>query len=143
MPVLAIIFIFILSNIFLKQDDTQVIDVHQDDFTAAVIVNHLPYFQKSKIEWWIKNKDSIVEKNHITPGNEQKTMNYVIYDFGGGYVEEDKKDRLCFEDMKPPKNCLDKDILMTVMRKREGGTQFIFNDDTYIQDANGKIYKEK
>ena len=135
--------IVILSYVFFKQEDVHVIDVHQDDFTAVIIVNHLPYFRNAKIEWWTKNKDSIVKRHHITPGNKQETMNYVIYGFGGGYVEENKQDRLCFEDMKSPQNCLEKNILMTVMRKREGGTQFIFNDDIYIQDVNGNIYKEK
>lgn len=142
-PVLVITFIIALTYSYLRQEDVRIIGVHQDDFTAVIVVDHLPYLQKSKIGWWIKNKNSIIRNYHIAPGNEQKTMNYVIYGFGSGYVEENKKDRLCFEGMKSPRNCLEKNILMTVMRKREGGTQFIFNEDSYIQDTKGNIYKEK
>ncbi len=53
-------------------------------------------------------------------------MLIVIYAFGEGYQEEGKKDRRCFEDMAPPRNCIDKNILMMIWRTRDGGVEYDF-----------------
>lgn len=44
--------------------------------------------------------------------------------------------------MPGPKNCIDKNILMMVLRARDGGQQFIFDDAVYVQGRDGKLVEK-
>ncbi|WP_061322745.1 DUF943 family protein [Serratia rubidaea] len=111
--------------IFLAESDVAVIDAHYDGSTAAVIVDRLPSAEAEKIAWWKSNQQKIREKYRIPSGGTGPFL-IMVYAFGEGYKEEGKEDRVCFSDMKPPRNCIDKNILMMVWRTREGGVKYEF-----------------
>lgn len=67
----------------------------------------------------------------------------VFWDFGDGYKEEGKYDRLCFEHMKPPVNCIEKDKILTVRHGRNMGLSFTTNNNVYRVKNNGKIVKDR
>jgi len=66
----------------------------------------------------------------------------VFWDFGDGYKEEGKYDRFCFEDMKTPKNCIEKNKVFTVSYVRNMGLSFTTNNKIYRMKENGQIVKE-
>ncbi|WP_341844372.1 DUF943 family protein [Kosakonia oryziphila] len=72
-----------------------------------------------------KNQNKILKKYNIPTGDKTPVL-IVIYAFGDGYQEEGKEDRPCFSDIKPPKNCIDKNILMMIWRTRDGGVKYQF-----------------
>lgn len=111
--------------ISLGERDVAVIDAHYDGSTAAVIVDGLPFTESDKIDWWKNNQERIREKYRIPSGDTGPFL-ITVYAFGDGYKEEGKEDRMCFSDMKPPRNCIDKNILMMVWRTREGGVKYEF-----------------
>lgn len=43
----------------------KVIDVHQNYFTAQILVNDLPLSSSAKIDWWIKNSKPLLDKYHL------------------------------------------------------------------------------
>ncbi|WWI60191.1 DUF943 family protein [Erwinia aphidicola] len=88
-----------------------------------------------------ENQQLIIEKYHFRANNPKGTLDYYLFAFGDGYVAEDDKDRLCFADISPPKNCIDKDLLMSVSTMRDGSTEFRFNDAVYTRDKVGNIAK--
>ncbi|EMH4161148.1 DUF943 family protein [Pluralibacter gergoviae] len=110
---------------FICNKDVSVIDAHYDGSTAKVIVDRLPLTESEKIAWWEKNQNKILEKYSIPTGSKIPFL-IVILAFGDGYQVEGKEDRLCFADMKPPKNCIDKNILMMIWRTRNGGVKYQF-----------------
>lgn len=63
--------------------------------------------------------------------------------FGEGYKEEGKNDRLCFNDMNPPVNCIEKDRVFSISSSRNRGTIFTLNDGEYRMKKEGKIIKLK
>ncbi|EXU76122.1 membrane protein [Erwinia mallotivora] len=103
----------------------KVIDAHYDGSSVQVIVDRLPFTEEKKIKWWSSNQDGIRQKYHI-PSDSSGPFLIFIYQFGKGYQEEGKKDRACFKDISSPKNCLDKNILMTIWRTREGSVKYDF-----------------
>ncbi|WP_414147377.1 DUF943 family protein [Erwinia sp. BNK-24-b] len=122
--VIAALAIYFFSS-FLNRQDVTVIDAHYDGHTAQIIVDRLPFSKSAKIDWWLSNQGKIRSKYRIPSGNKGPFL-IAVFAFGEGYQEEGKEDRLCFNDIKPPRNCIDKNILMTIWRTRDGGVKYEF-----------------
>lgn len=121
---LAIALCFI-GYLFTVKSNVSIIAAHYDGSTAQIIVNKLPLTDSNKINWWQRNQNEILENYNIPTGDKIPFL-IVIYAFGDGYQVEAKEDRLCFSDIKPPKNCIDKKILMMIWRTRDGGVKYQF-----------------
>lgn len=63
--------------------------------------------------------------------------------FGEGYKETDGYDRLCFDDMNPPLNCIEKDAVFSVSNSSNLGTIFTVYNGKYQLKNNGDIIKFK
>ncbi|MFE8103909.1 DUF943 family protein [Brenneria goodwinii] len=111
--------------LFLNNRAVNVIAVHYDGNTAQVLVDRLPFTDSARINWWQHSQGQIRKKYNI-PNGEEGPFFITIYDFGDGYKEEGKEDRRCFSDVKPPRNCIDKNILMMIRRTRDGNIQYDF-----------------
>jgi len=111
--------------LFNEKKDVSVIDAHYDGSTAQIIVDKLPLTEAAKISWWKQNQNEILE-NYKIPTGDKVPFLIAIYAYGNGYQEEGKEDRLCFSDIKSPKNCIDKNILMMIWRTRDGGVKYQF-----------------
>lgn len=122
---LLIILVCVLFYLLYGNRNVSVIDAHYDGSTSQIIVDKLPLTEAEKIGWWQKNQHSVLEKYNI-PTDDKSPFLIVIYAFGNGYQVEGKEDRLCFPDITPPKNCIDKNILMTIWRTRDGSVKYQF-----------------
>ncbi|WP_313128220.1 DUF943 family protein [Pseudescherichia vulneris] len=143
--IICLLFIIIASTTFyLWRDNVSVniIAIHQNKYTAEVLVDRLPLTEKSRIKWWVDNRKEIEGKHHITSYENGGPDYITIFKFGDGYKKEGKKDRLCFDDMDTETNCIDKDILMTISRTREGLERFTFSDSSYVISSDGVIKPE-
>ena len=121
----------------------KIIAVHQSGSYSIVLVKNYPFTDAGKMEWWLKNKGMVKETYNIPKIDKQGRYHVTLWDFDEGYKELDKYDRLCFEDMKPPKNCVDKNAMMTVSRDKYNVTDFTLDDGVYILQDNGLIVKRK
>lgn len=131
---LLIVSIYYWSN----HRQVQVIDVHHNTWTAEIVVDHFPFSKAARIEWWENNNESILKKYNIPEHGAGGPDYFTIYAFGKGYQQLAREDRLCFDDIKPPYNCIDKNILMTVNRDRNGDVRFSFENAAYIK-KNGRL----
>lgn len=118
----------------------KIIAIHKDNYAPVVVVDRLPLSDAKKITWWRDESKNILA-NEDDAQIHNRALNYYIYRFGEGYQELGKEDRLCFDDMKEPKNCLDKDILMIVRYRKNGDIQFDIDDDAYILRQSGGLKK--
>jgi len=118
----------------------KIIAIHKDNYAPVVVVDQLPLSDAKKIAWWRDESKNILA-NEDDAQIHNRALNYYIYRFDEGYQELGKKDRLCFDDMKAPKNCLDKDILMIVRYRKNGDIQFDIDDDAYILRQSGGLKK--
>ncbi|MDU5783425.1 MAG: DUF943 family protein [Pantoea sp.] len=119
-----------------------IVAVHQENNYSDVLVRSFPPTDKGKIAWWLKNKDMLKEKYDIPKPSSSGYFTVVFWDFGDGYKEEGKYDRLCFKDMKPPINCIEKDAIFSVDKSRNMGIMFtVYDGDNYRLDQNGNIIK--
>ncbi|NKG31075.1 MULTISPECIES: DUF943 family protein [Erwinia] len=121
----------------------RIIAVHQSGSYSIVLVKNYPFTDAGKMEWWLKNKEMVKETYNIPKLDKQGRYHVILWDFDDGYKELDKYDRLCFEDMKPPVNCVDKNSLMIISRDKYNVTKFIGDDGVYILQDNGLIVKRK
>ncbi|MBK4724197.1 DUF943 family protein [Pantoea agglomerans] len=119
----------------------KVIAVHQRGNNSTILVKHYPLTDKGKIEWWLKNKNMFQTKYNVPKPDESGIYNVVFWDFGDGYKEEGKYDRLCFDDMPPPKNCIDKNKLMIISHSKDNVTQFTVGNEYYILQDDGLTVK--
>lgn len=121
-----------------------IIAIHHknDDFTS-VLVKNFPFTDKGKIAWWLKNKDRLKENHGIPASDKDGFFEVIFWDFNDGYQETDGYDRLCFEDISPPLNCIEKDKLLTISNDRENNIYFGVNDGEYKFEENGEMVKTK
>ena len=139
--IILAVLMFMASGVYfyLNGREVKVIDAHHGPYSADIIVNHLPLSTSVSIDWWLKNKSAIYLKYKILPSDAGGPESITFFAFGEGYQELGREDRLCFADMKPPKNCIDKGILMQIGRTRYGDTQFRRHGNTYLMTQDGKI----
>ena len=125
----VIIFLIVLSYAaycLMGGKKVSIVDVHYyNGNTVQVIVNTLPFFDSDKIIWWKTHKAEISKAYNIPSGKNAPFL-ITVYAFGNGYQEEGKQDRRCFPEMKTAKNCIDKNILMTISRTRDGSVKYQF-----------------
>ncbi|MBH1932521.1 DUF943 family protein [Serratia rubidaea] len=127
------------SYAYLNSRTVKIMDAHHGQYTAQILVDHLPWSHSASINWWLKNQSSILKQYNIPSADADGPIFITIYAFGDGYKEAGKKDRRCFDEMQATKNCIDKNILMSVRRTRDGDTEFSFDDVAYLRNQDGKI----
>ncbi|MDN4626658.1 DUF943 family protein [Erwinia sp. PsM31] len=119
-----------------------IVAVHEDGNFSDVIVKNVPFTDRGKIAWWLKNKDKL--KNRYGIPKPALYGNYTIsfWLFGDDYKEESKYDRLCFKDMQTDKNCIDKNRVFSIDKSKNKGTIFVVYDgDDYRLEENGEVIK--
>ncbi|MGN7971094.1 DUF943 family protein [Serratia sp. 22264] len=143
LAVLSLIGFALLSYSFwLSSRPVEIISIHQRNNYSSVLVRNFPFTDKGKINWWLKSKGILKEKYNIPKPASDGFYTVIFWDFGEGYQKEDKYDRLCFEDMKTQKNCIDKNAIFSVDHSRNMGTTFVVYDGSdYRLDHNGEIVK--
>ncbi len=119
-----------------------IVAVHENDNHSYVLVKSFPFTDKGKINWWLNNKDRLKDKYKIPRPSSSGHFTVVFWDFGDGYKEDDKYDRLCFNDMKTNINCIDKEKFFTVWGDK-GEISFGVYDGIYYMQKNGEMVKTK
>lgn len=90
----------------------EIIAVHKKDNYSSVLVNNFPFTDKGRINWWQENKQMLKNRYGVPRPDTDGFFTVIFWDFGDGYKEEGKYDRLCFDDMNPPANCIEKNKVL-------------------------------
>lgn len=114
---------------------------HREYGFSSVLVRNFPFTDQGKIDWWLKNKNMLKEKYGIPKSDKDGSFTIVFWLFGEGYKETDGYDRLCFDDMPTPLNCIDKDAVFSVSNSNNLGYVFTTYDGKYQLQKNGDIVK--
>lgn len=132
-----------LSGLLFWQVNRQIdiIAVHQNNNYSDILVKGFPLTAKGKIEWWIKNKNLLLAKYKIPQPSSYGSYTVTVWEFGEGYMEEGKEDRLCFENMHTEKKCIDKNKLITINSDNKNGVSYSLEDGTYYVKNTGQIEK--
>ncbi|AHK19378.1 membrane protein [Yersinia similis] len=140
--------LLLISSIFLgyffwvSRHPVEIISVHQRNNYSDVLVRNFPFTDKGKINWWLENRDILKAKYSIPKPASDGFYTVIFWDFGDGYKEEGKYDRLCFYNMKSSKNCIDKNSLIIISNNKNNVMSFTFDSGIY-QLKNGEIVKMK
>jgi len=121
----------------------KIIAVHDNGTFSSVLVKTFPFTDKQKINWWFQNKGMFKEKYGIPKSDPDGSYTVIFWDFGDGYKEDDGYDRLCFKDMKPPINCIDKNSFMLVKHGKKSGMAFWADDGIYRVKESGEMVKTR
>mgnify|MGYP001382562453 FL=1 len=119
----------------------EIIAVHDNGSHSYILVKNFPFSDKGKINWWLKNKDKLKNEYDIPKLSNSGNFTVIFWLFRDGYKETDGYDRLCFEDLLPPLNCIDKDAVFSVSNSINLGTVFTVYDGKYQLKKNGDIAK--
>lgn len=115
---------------------------HRGHGSSAVLVRNSPFTDKGKISWWLKNKNILKEKYNVPQPEKDGDFTVIFWLFGDGYKETDGYDRLCFDDMPSPLNCIDKNRVFSANHSRNMGISFIASGGIYRMRKNGEIIKD-
>ncbi|WON77167.1 DUF943 family protein [Serratia sp. UGAL515B_01] len=127
--------------LWLEYRHVDIIAVHEDYGYSHVLVENFPITDRGKINWWMKNKNMLLEKYDIPKPASNGFFSIIFWDFGDGYKEEGKYDRFCFNDMKTSKNCIDKNKFFSVRKTKNNIYFFTVNDGEYTLDKDGNVVK--
>ena len=128
---------------WLASRPVNIIAVHQEDNFSEILVKNFPFTDKGKINWWLKNKDSLKIKYNIPSPSSSGNFYVNFWDFGEGYKELGKYDRRCFNEMNTLKNCIDKNAVFSVENTRNKEIIFTVYDGRYLMKKDGNILKLK
>lgn len=103
----------------------EIISVHQRNNYSDILVRNFPFTEKGKINWWLENRDMLKAKYSIPKPASDGFYTIIFWDFGDGYKEEGKYDRLCFSDMNTTKNCIEKEKYMTIYKIKNDEPLFL------------------
>lgn len=142
--ILAIVIAALALGVFFvkKPAPAEVMAVDKTLNTILIAVKGLPFSTKSKLSWWLDNKNLLISQYKLDFTEPNKQPSIYIYDFGDGFKKEEMKDRLCFNSVSLPNNCIDKNIAMVISQLRNGEIKLAIDDDVFIQDKSGKIVKQ-
>lgn len=142
-PLFLFTFVFITYFLWISLCPVSIVAIHQNDDYSSVLVKNFPITERGEINWWLKNKDMLKSRYDIPKPSSYGNFTVIFWDYGDGYKEEGKYDRLCFNDMPPPKNCIDKNIVFYVSYSKNSGMYFIANNEKYYLKNNGKIVRDE
>ena len=129
--------------LWLTLQQVRIIAVHQNNNYTDILVENFPVTDKGKINWWLSNKAKLKENYKIPVTSANGFFSVTFWNFGAGYKEKEKYDRLCFKDMNTRKNCIEKDAIFTIDRSNNTGVIFTVYDGTYHLKNDGEIIKIK
>ncbi|MGD9423789.1 DUF943 family protein [Pantoea sp. NSTU24] len=129
--------------LWLSLRPVKIVSVHGTGNFSDVLVQSFPITDRAKIDWWLKNKDALKQKYDIPKPASYGNYTVSIWLFGEGYKEDDGYDRLCFSDMAPPLNCIEKDRVFIISYSKNSGLTFTVEDGEYRMKDSGEIIKEK
>ncbi|MTD38506.1 DUF943 family protein [Erwinia sp. CPCC 100877] len=87
----------------------------------------------------MKNKDVLKEKFNLPESGNHGHYSINFWLFGNSNKREEY-DRLCFDDMKTSKNCIEKDVVFLVNTDSQGRIHFnTFDGDHYLLKKNGEV----
>ncbi|SCC57173.1 DUF943 family protein [Kosakonia oryziphila] len=127
--------------IWLLLRPVEIVAVHDNGNHSYVLVRSFPPTDKGKINWWLENKSILKGKYNIPKPSSSGSFTIIFWLFGEGYKETDGYNRLCFDDMPPPLNCIDKDATFSVSNSKNLGVIFTTYDGKYQLQKNGDIVK--
>lgn len=126
------------SFLYLNTRQVTVITAFHNQYTAQILVDHLPITNTARINWWLNTRAEIYMQHNIPSSNTESPWFVTIYAFGDGYKEEGKGDRRCFSEISSPRHCIDKTILMSINQMRSGDSEINVDDTVYILSQDGK-----
>lgn len=129
--------------LWLSLRTVEIVAAHENGNHSYILVKSFPFTDKGRINWWQENQDMLKNRHEVPQPDTDGFFTVVFWDFGDGYKEEGKYDRLCFEDMKPPRNCIEKNKVFTVSHGRNMGLSFTTNNKIYRMKKSGKIVKDE
>ncbi|WP_025903739.1 DUF943 family protein [Tatumella sp. UCD-D_suzukii] len=143
-PLFLAVCVLLSYGLWLSLRPVEIIAIHhRSSGFSDVLVTSFPPTDKAKINWWLKNKDMLNDQYDIPKPDRNGHFYLTFWLFGEGYKESGKYDRLCFDDMKTPINCIEKDRVFSISFSKNRGTIFTVNDGEYHLRTDGKIIKLK
>ncbi|MDU4092733.1 MAG: DUF943 family protein [Pantoea sp.] len=138
----VLLFIIVIAGLlyggYVISQPVKIVASHKNAYSWHILVDRFPLTSKGRIYWWQENKERLFKKYAISGGALDEN-NIAIWRFGDGYKALEKYDRLCFDDMPPPNNCIEKDRVMYITLTRDGEVSYWLNNTRYIQKANGEL----
>lgn len=127
------------SFVWLSLCTVEIVAVYENDNFSDVLVKDFPLTDRGKIDWWLNNKDMLKERYSIPKPASYGSFTITFWDFGSGYKEEGKYDRLCFDARKAKDNCIDKNAVFSVRQIKNDRTLLITYDGRYLLQDNGEV----
>ncbi|MGV3345160.1 DUF943 family protein [Enterobacteriaceae bacterium LUAb1] len=121
-----------------------IVAIHIDDNFSDVLVKRFPFTDKGKINWWLENKDILKKRYDIPRPSLSGYFTITFWDFGDGYKKQQEKyDRLCFDDMETDANCIEKNAIFIISNDRDNRIYFTVDNRRYMLQKEGKVIKLK
>lgn len=117
----------------------EIIGVHENGNHSYVLVKNFPFTDRGKINWWLENKNRLKDKYQIPKPATYGSYTIIFWLFDEGYKEEGKYDRICFNDMPAPVNCIEKNAIFSINKSTNLGTIFTVYDGDNYRVKDGKI----
>lgn len=100
----------------------------RDKYAYDIVVDHMPLTEWGRVHWYLAHKDELKKKYNIPASS---SYHITFWDIGSGFIDGDKSgdgDLACFTKVdESNKNCLEKNVLLSVDFNKGKWVEFHFN----------------
>jgi hypothetical protein len=106
-----------------------------------IAVDHMPFTEWGRIQWYLKHKQEIKDKYNIPASS---SYHIAFWAASNGFIDSDKSgngDLICFNKTVSHKDCLEKDLLLLVDYNSDEYEKFTFygSDHYWAVGSNGRL----
>lgn len=123
--------------------EVEIIATHTEGVFSDILLKHPPLTNRGMIRWWQDNQVRLKEQYNLPKTDENGDFEMIFWDLAGGLKPEVIDDSICFPELKPPANCIDKNKRLWVSHSRNRGLTVVVSNGYYQVKEDGRLIKRE
>jgi len=121
----------------------EIIATHTEGRFSDVLLKNPPLTESGMIRWWLDNRERLKHQYNLPQTDENGNFTMIFWDLAGGLKPEKIDDSICFPELKPPANCIDKNSLMWVRNTPNRGLTVVVSSGYYQVKEDGRLVRRE
>ena len=135
----AILVAGIISCLSLRP--VEIIAIHTEGRFSDVLLKNPPLTESGMIRWWQDNRVQLKHQYNLPQTDENGNFTMIFWDLAGGLKPEKIDDSICFPQLKPPANCIDKNKRLWVSNTWAWGLTVVNSSGDYQVKEDGRLVR--
>ena len=110
---------------------------------SHVLLKNPPLTESGMVRWWQGNRERLKQQYNLPQTDENGNYEMIFWDLAGGLKPEKIDDSICFPQLKPPANCIDKNKRLWVSNSQNRGLTVVNSSGYYQVKEDGRLVRRE